>query len=165
MNPQCWCHQLKPLLGLVLAINAGAASATLGQSPGVFGRATASTSAPAAKMQAVTPAASNSLYTQHETQLETGTVVLEYATPAGIVFAVTWQGPVLPDLGALLGHYFSTFKLETERLRLTGRRGGPVSVRQADLVMQSGGRMRDFFGHAYVPGLIPIGVSIKDVLQ
>ena len=72
---------------------------------------------------------------------------------------------MLPDLGALLGHYFSTFELATERARLAGRRGGPVSIKQADLVMQSGGRMRDFFGHAYAPDLIPAGVDIKDVLQ
>lgn len=164
MRRQPWCRPLKLLLGLVMAVNAGAANATLGQSPGVFGAVAASTAVPAPRMQAVTPVAGSSLYVQHAVQLETGTLVREYATPTGIVFAVSWQGPVLPDLGALLGHYFSTFELATERARLAGRRGGPVSIKQADLVMQSGGRMRDFFGHAYAPDLIPAGVDIKDVL-
>ncbi|MHB8950207.1 MAG: DUF2844 domain-containing protein [Rhodoferax sp.] len=161
-------HQSTPirlLLGLLLAVCAGAASATLGLSPGVAGAASASSAPPAARMQAVTPTDSNSLYTQHEVQLESGTVVREFATADGVVFAVSWQGPVLPDLSALLGGYFNTFKLEADRVRLSGRRGGPLSVQQADLVVQSGGRMRHFFGHAYAPSLIPAGVNIKDVLQ
>ena len=158
-------NQLRLLLGLLLAISAGAATATLGQSPSVAGAGAASAAVPAAKMQAVTPVAPSSLYTLHEVQLENGTSVREYATPAGIVFAVSWQGPVLPDLRALLGNYFNTFKLETERVRITGRRGGPVSIDHADLVVQSSGRMRNFFGHAYAPTLIPAGLNIKDVLQ
>ncbi|WP_394756943.1 DUF2844 domain-containing protein [Rhodoferax sp.] len=158
-------NQPRLLLGLLLAISAGAATATLGQSPSVSGAAAASSAVPAAKMQAVKPVAPSSLYTLHEVQLENGTSVREYATPEGIVFAVSWQGPVLPDLSALLGTYFNTFKLEAERVRAAGRRGGPVSMEHADLVMQSSGRMRNFFGHAYAPSLIPVGVKIKDVLQ
>jgi len=156
---------LRLLFGLLLAVSAVAASAALGQSPGVNGAGATSSAPSAARMQAVTPTASNSTYTQHEMQLETGTIVREYATPAGVVFAVSWQGPVLPDLTALLGNYFSTFKLEAERIRMTGRRGGPVSIQQSGLVIQSSGRMRNFFGHAYAPALIPAGVNIKDVLQ
>src|SRR5512133_989663 len=158
-------NRLRLLLGLVLAVGAGAATATLGQSPWAAGAAAASSAAPTAKMQAVTPVAPSSLYTLHEVQLETGTSVREYATPAGVVFAVSWQGPVLPDLSALLGTYFNTFKLETERVRAAGRRGGPVSIEHPDLVIQSGGRMRNFYGHAYAPALIPAGLNIKDVLQ
>ena len=158
-------NQLRLLLGLLLAVSAGAATATLGQSPWVAGAAATSSAVPAAKMQAVKPVAPSSLYTLHEVQLENGTSVREYARSDGIVFAVSWQGPVLPDLSALLGTYFNTFKLEAERVRAAGRRGGPVSVEYGDLVMQSSGRMRNFFGHAYAPKLIPAGVNIKDVLQ
>ena len=89
MRRQTWCHPLKLLLGLVMAVNAGASNATLGQSPGVFGAAAASTAVPAPRMQAVTPVAGNSPYVQHAVRLETGTIVREYATPAGIVFAVS----------------------------------------------------------------------------
>lgn len=153
------------LLGLFLAVCGGAANATLGQSPGVAGAAAASPGIPTARMQAATPTASNSTYTQHEVQLETGTVVREYATPAGLVFAVSWQGPVLPDLSALLGQYFKTFRLEAERVRASGRRGAPLTIETTDLVVHSGGRMRDFFGHAYAPALVPAGVKINDVLQ
>ena len=165
MNLNYFLNQLRLLLGLLLAVSAGAATATLGQSPSVAGAGAASAAVPAAKIQAVTTGAQSSLYTFHEVQLENGTSVREYATPAGIVFAVSWQGPVLPDLSALLGTYFKTFKLETERARAAGRRGGPVSIEHPDLVIQSSGRMRNFFGHAYAPALIPAGLNIKDVLQ
>lgn len=165
MNLNDLLNQLRLLIALLLAVSAGAATATLGQSPWVAGTAATSAAVPAAKMQAVTPVAQSSLYTLHEVQLENGTSVREYATPDGIVFAVSWQGPVLPDLSALLGKYFNTFKMEAEQVRSAGRRGGPVSIERPDLVMQSSGRMRNFFGHAYAPALIPVGVNIKDVLQ
>ena len=154
------------LLGLVLAASVDEVMATLGQAPSAAPpAASASTATPSARMLAATPAAQPSLYTLHEILLENGTVVREYATSAGLVFAVTWRGPVLPDLSALLGGYLNTFKRETEQARLAGRRGGPVNMDREGLVVSSNGRMRNFFGHAYAPALIPAGVNIKDVLQ
>lgn len=77
---------------------------------------------------------------------------------------MSWRGPVLPDLGSLLGGYFQTFKREVEQARLNGKRGSPVQIDRADLVVRSNGRMRQFFGYAYAPDLIPTGVNIQDVL-
>jgi hypothetical protein len=48
-------------------------------------------------------------YTLHEITREDGTVVKEFVSPAGIVFAVSWQGPSLPNLVQLLGNYFPQF--------------------------------------------------------
>ena len=104
-------------------------------------------------------------YTVHEAQLETGTVVREYASASGQVFAVTWRGPVLPDLNQWLGGYFGVFKQGTDQSRLAGRRGASVNLVQEGLVVQSNGRMRNFFGHAYVPALVPPSIEINDVLQ
>src|SRR5262249_51749114 len=43
-------------------------------------------------------------------QIDSGTVtVREYVTRAGHVFAVTWDGPVPPDMQQLLGEYFPRF--------------------------------------------------------
>lgn len=153
------------LLSLVLAASAGEATATLGQAPSTLPASSSSTPAAGARMLAATPTARSSLYTLHEVQLENGTSVQEYATPAGLVFAVAWRGPVLPDLSALLGDYFNTFKVETEQARMRGKRGSPVNIERDGLVVRSNGRMRNFFGHAYAPDLIPAGVNIKDVLQ
>lgn len=147
------------LLCLTLVGGAEESMAALGQVP------TPATAPSGARRLAATPAAQPGLYVLHETVLENGTRVREYATPSGVVFAVTWRGPVLPDLSALLGDYFTTFKAETELARLIGKRGAPVHLERADLVVRSGGRMRNFFGHAYAPALIPSGVNIKDVLE
>lgn len=157
---------LKPWLLLsflsAFAVLTNPAIAALGQAPSRLG---ASSPSPVAKMLAIVPTARIGSYTVQETQLENGTSVREYATSAGTVFAVAWQGPVLPDLDVLLGDYFNTFKLETEQGRLLGRRGAPVDMTRDGLVVRSNGRMRNFFGHAYVIDLIPAGLTIKDVLE
>lgn len=157
---------LKPSLisffGVVLAVFATPSPAALGQAPS---RLVASSPASGARMLAIVPTARAGSYTVQETQLENGTAVREYATAAGLVFAVAWQGPVLPDLDVLLGGYFNAFKLETERGRLLGKRGAPVDMARDGLVVRSNGRMRNFFGHAYAIDLIPAGVVIKDLLE
>lgn len=153
------------LSGLVLMVSSGQALATLGKAASVFPAASASTPVSAAKKSAASPVAQSSLYMLHEVQLENGTTVREYATTTGLVFAVAWRGPVLPDLNTLLGDYFKTFMSETDRARLVGRRGSPVNIQSDGLVIVSSGRMRNFFGYAYAPDLIPVGVNIKDVLQ
>lgn len=152
-------------LGLALLSGAGSALAALGQAPTPLPAASASTAAPAVRMSAISPVVRSSVYTLHEFRHENGTLIREYASPAGVVFAVSWRGPVLPDLSVLLGGYFSTFKHEIEQARSTGRRGAPANIERDDLVVSSNGRMRNFFGHAYAPALVPSGVDIKDVLQ
>jgi hypothetical protein len=153
------------LLGLILALGAAPALAALGQAPSAALPASAATSAPAARALAATSAARAGLYTSHPLQLENGTLVQEYATPAGLVFAVSWRGPVLPDLSELLGEYFIGYKLETDQARALGKRGSPVNVVSTKLIVRSTGRMRSFAGYAYAPALIPAGVNIHDVLQ
>jgi hypothetical protein len=153
------------LFGLMLAVGACDAIAALGQAPSTLPAVSAPRPASGARMSAAASTARSSLYALHETALENGTTVWEYATPAGQVFAVAWRGPVLPDLSALLGNYFRAFKVETEQIRAVGSRGAPITIERDGLVLQSGGRMRNFFGYAYVPALVPAGVNIKDVLQ
>ena len=156
---------MAPLLGLSLAIAAAPALAALGQAPSVAPPSSALSSAPAARALAASPAAGTSLYTSHPLQLENGTLVQEYATPAGLVFAVSWRGPVLPDLSLLLGEFFGGYKLETDQARALGKRGSIVNVANKKLIVRSTGRMRSFAGYAYAPELIPAGVNIHDVLQ
>ena len=166
LTRRCWP-------GVLALAMAGDALAALGQAPfsGVPATATSTpatasgATAPKPRLLAsgsVTPSAA---YTVHEVQLETGTVVREFAGASGQVFALTWRGPVLPDLSQWLGGYFGAFRLETDQQRLAGRRGAPVNLVQSDLVVRSNGRMRNFFGHAYVPALVPPAVNINEVLQ
>ena len=51
-------------------------------------------------------------YRVHEMQLPSGTVLREYAAPDGKIFAVTWNGPFIPNLKQTLGSYFAEFSAE-----------------------------------------------------
>lgn len=154
------------LCGGLLAACAMPAMAALGQAPTPSTPSTsATTPGISSKKLATTSAMPSSLYLLHESTLDNGTTVREFVTPEGVVFAVTWRGPVLPDLSELLGNYFATFKLEVEQSRGAGKRGAPVNIQRDGLVVQSNGRMRHFFGYAYAPSLVPASVNIHDVLQ
>jgi len=100
------------------------------------------------------------LYTAHASRTGAGVQVVEYATLSGTVFAVTWKGPLRPDLNQLLGPYFATY-LDAAGSPGMGRR--PLRLQRADLVIQSGGHMRDFSGRAWLPALLPAGVTPEDL--
>jgi hypothetical protein len=111
------------------------------------------------------PAGSDGTYQVHEFQLGSGTMVKEIATAQGTVFAVTWRGPVLPDLTAFLGVYFTTFNQAAAQARAGGARASAVSVNKDGLVLRSSGRMRAFEGYAFATSLVPTGVNIDELLQ
>jgi hypothetical protein len=152
------------LLAASLMGPATPARATLGQAPLKPSAAQTSTTPRAAKASGQTPT-SPAAYTEQTTTLETGTVMREFVNAQGLVFAVSWTGPVLPDLGALFGDYFQHFRAEAERNRASRKRGAPIALSSDAVVMVSRGRMGHFSGHAYVPALIPTGVNIDDLLR
>ena len=100
-------------------------------------------------------------YTVHETTLPTGTVVRQYVSTAGVVFAVTWSGPFKPDLRQLLGPHFDTMNARQAGQALAGHRF--VSQHESDLVVESGGHMRSFEGRAYLPSALPAGIVPQDI--
>ena len=103
-------------------------------------------------------------YTVHEIKASAGTVVKEYVSPAGKVFAITWRGQFIPNMQQLLGTYFDQFAqaAKTQRESHAGHR--PLNIQQPGLVLQNGGHMRAYFGRAYVPDMVPQGVT-PDALQ
>lgn len=153
------------MAGLITLIGAGKALAALGGVPSALSELGPSPDTAVVKMSAPKPTTPSSRYSQNTLYLATGTAVQEFFSPSGQVFAVTWRGPVLPDLPVLLGEYFGQLKAQVEQERLAGRRGAPVRVVRDDLVLSSSGRMRNFYGHAYVPALVPSGVEINNVLR
>ena len=102
------------------------------------------------------------LYRVHQITDAQGAVVREYVSLAGKVFAVSWQGPHLPNLQQLLGTYFT--HLQQYAQAQTGRQGGPLILRKDDFVFSNAGRMRWSQGHAYVPSLLPAGLD-PEVVQ
>jgi uncharacterized protein DUF2844 len=99
-------------------------------------------------------------YRVHEMQTPWGTVLREYSGLDGKVFAVTWHGPVIPNLKQTLGSYFDEFSAQTGAAQGNRKR---LVVRQPDLVVESGGHMRAHHGRAYLPQAVPSGVSLGDL--
>jgi len=95
-------------------------------------------------------------FSVHAISEANGTEVREYVAPSGKVFAVTWKGPTLPDLPQLLGASFQEFQtsLHAKRSRKTS-----AVVRNPDLVVESTGHMRAFYGRAYLKSLLPNGMT------
>jgi hypothetical protein len=98
-------------------------------------------------------------YTLHEIKDSSGTVVKEYVSPAGKVFAVSWHGPFIPNMQQVLGTYFQQFADAAKAQRERGPGHRPVGINQPGLVFQNGGHMRSYFGRAYVPEMVPQGVN------
>lgn len=100
------------------------------------------------------PLAGATLYTQ---QLSGGVTLRQYVSPAGKVFAVGWEGPVLPDFRRLLGEHYTRY---SEALRQQNRQ---VHIQRSDLVLEAGGMMRAFSGRAYLPTQLPPTLSGADI--
>jgi len=90
------------------------------------------------------------------------TTVREYISPSGVVFGIAWNGLIHPDLTSLLGSYASEYQ---EALRQTPRKPGRRSIHMetGHIVVEKWGHMRNLQGRAYVPDLIPPGVSIGEI--
>ena len=95
-------------------------------------------------------------YTIHEISSDDGTLIREYVTPGGKVFGVSWTGPVIPDLSQLLGTFNTEFRNTLRAKR--GRRKAAI-VRNSDLVVESTGHSRAFYGRAYLNSMLPSGVT------
>lgn len=137
---------------LALAMVLPAASyAALGSAPSAGSSAVKS-------LLAAQPSAAS--YSVHESVTSDGVTVREYTLSSNVVFAVTWQGPIRPDMSALLGSYFPNFVAAGES-RPHGT--GPMIERNGELVIQSVGHPGRFFGKAYVPRLVPANVNADDL--
>ena len=149
-------------IALCALLSAGPASAALGST--VAGAATTTTGAPltspAAQARVLPHATAAAAYTMRELTTPAGTVIRQFAAGDGRVFAVSWSGPTKPDLRELLGTYFDDFSAPRDG---TPRGHAQHRLENADLVVQSGGRMRAFSGRAYLPSKLPAGVLINDL--
>lgn len=105
-------------------------------------------------------------YSVEEITAGSGTVVREYVSASGVVFAVSWYGPAMPNLRQTFGSYFSQFQsaVAAQRARGIAHRGhSHLEVRTSSLVVHAGGHMREYFGVAYVPALMPQNLTISDL--
>jgi len=90
------------------------------------------------------------------------TVVREYVSSSGVVFGIAWNGLTHPDLNQLLGSYAAEYR---EALQQTARKPGyrRLQVKTDRIIVEKWGHMRNLRGRAYVPALIPPGVSVDEI--
>jgi Protein of unknown function (DUF2844) len=111
-------------------------------------------------MKGLTRPAPAGVLKKQELQLPSGTVVIEYLNASGSVYAVTWQGPTLPNLRQVLGNYFTNLQAAARTPVVHHR---VVRVDSPQVVIESTGKMRAFSGRAWIPALLPSGVSPVDI--
>ena len=110
-------------------------------------------------LRAGTPAGSQAGSQAATVRTPAGVTVHEYAGADGVVFALAWSGPTVPDLQQLYGSYFPGYAAARGARASAGYRA-PVRVRSAALVAHAWGHMRDYAGSAYVPALVPPGTDL-----
>jgi hypothetical protein len=152
-----------PLMKLTRALVSSVVLAALTSVPAVaaLGEDASSVEADRAGMKGawlhVTTAAA---YALHEIHTPQGMRVHEYVSPGGKVFAVSWRGPGIPDLRHMLGSYYAQFEQATSA---PTRDRHHLSVRTPQVIVQSSGHARAFFGRAWVPALLPANFSLDDI--
>ena len=118
--------------------------------------------ADAAELHGVARATPLQRYAIEEITSDSGIRVREFLNRDGIVFAVTWNGPVVPNLRTLLGSSFESYIKGLGALKHPGTQRS-LRLASAELVVESGGHMRAYGGRAYLPPLIPAGASPADL--
>jgi hypothetical protein len=76
------------------------------------------------------------------------------------VFAVAWSGGAAPDLPTLLGAFHDEYRAAAS-VRPALR--GPRRVETARIVVETWGHQRDLHGRAWIPSLVPAGVTLDDL--
>jgi len=110
-------------------------------------------------LKASTRVIARQLYSVHEMQTQSGSTIRQYVSPAGTVFAVTWQG-FPPDLRQLLGSHFDEYMTAASQ---TVHRGRGAHIETGDLVFDSGGHMRYVVGRAFLRSKLPSGVNSDEL--
>jgi hypothetical protein len=152
-------HRVGTVLGTALGAVLLAGSVTL-PAFAALGESAASVEADAAKMKGQARATAVAGYTVKEITLPSGTIVREYVSAEGKVFAVTWSGMSRPDLQQTLGTYFEQYKAAAAAPHAGHHH---LTIHQPDLVLSSSGHMRAWRGKAYVPALLPPNFSVDDI--
>ena len=117
--------------------------------------------------QAVAPqhslrASANPQVTDTTVVTPAGVTVHEFSGADGVVFAIAWSGPQIPDLQQLLGSYFPAYDSWLQAHPPQSYRA-PLRVRDPRIVAHAWGHMRAYAGSAYAPALVPAGVDLASL--
>ena len=155
MSNRYLCYRFKLCLALLVPLLLSVPAFS------VLGEDVSSVASDQAHLKASARVLVTSSYSVHEMHTDVGTRVRQFVSPAGTVFAVTWQG-FSPDLQQLLGQYFQEYVAAASSQH--ARRGRGVYIDTGDLVVETGGHMRYAVGRAYLRSRLPQGVD-QDALR
>jgi hypothetical protein len=153
MRGACVSGLLNVAAGLMVLCGTLPAFATLGEDA-------SSVTADQAHLKASVRLLPHQFYSVQEMQTPSGTTVRQFVSPAGTVFAVSWQGSA-PDLQQLLGTYFDEF--EAAATASASRRGRGMHLDTGELVVDTGGHMRFVVGRAFLRSKLPAQVTSDDI--
>ena len=106
---------------------------------------------------------STQLYTIHE--ITTSELVVREYVFRDTIFAVAWRGTRPPNLVSLLGAYFQEYQEAAAAAAANGPRiRGMTRIQGARVVVETGGHPGDIRGRAYIPSLLPSGVT-EEMIQ
>ncbi len=140
----------------------GASPLQSGLARAALGGDAAGVSTDAAQLHGALNSASGRLFDIEEITADSGMRVREFLNQGGVVFAVSWSGPVMPDLQQLLGAHYAEYCAALAALNHPGLHRS-VRVASPNLVVESGGHLRAYAGRAYLPASIPAGVAAVDL--
>lgn len=89
-------------------------------------------------------------------------IVREYVSSSGVVFAFAWGGLSHPDLTSLLGSCADEYRHDSpEGSRELGGRN--LQLTEKSVIVEKWGHVMSVQGRAYVPALVPWGVSVDEI--
>jgi hypothetical protein len=100
-------------------------------------------------------------YDIHEITTDNGLRLREFVNRDGLVYGITWNGPVVPDLRQVLGSSFEEYIKATAGSHAELRRLQRYA--SSTLVVERNGHMRAYGGRAYLPAAFPAGTSPSEL--
>ncbi|MGA7813491.1 DUF2844 domain-containing protein [Caballeronia sp.] len=155
-------HTLIPLQATLAAIAIAASGAVHAQLGSAIATGTSTQGSSDASAVVMQNAANDAVQWQESTDANQ-IRVRQYVSAAGQVYAVSWDGPAMPDLAALLGTWFGEYQ-QSALAGLPNVSSLHASrVSRSDLVVETAVRLRDFNGRAWLPDALPSGVTAGDI--
>lgn len=115
------------------------------------------------RMNATRHVSATQAYSVHEIRTATSSVVREYVSPSGTVFAISYHGQFLGEGNQLLASYAQQVAPALQSVHKGQHRGGPVTVHLPNVVYHVSGHMRSYTVQAYLPGNVPQGVNLEEL--
>jgi hypothetical protein len=91
--------------------------------------------------------------------------VRQYVASSGQVYAVSWDGPAMPDVSALLSTWFDRYRQGASAALPNANGLHSSRVSSSDLMVETAVRLRNFSGRAWLPDALPAGVSAASAVS